>query len=131
VVVEDNPADAMLIRESLNEHGIPFQLNVVRDGEAAITMIEEMEGGASRCPDLVILDLNLPRRSGYEVLQRIRSGKKCGSVPVVILTSSQTLEERDRALALGANRFLTKPPLFEDFISLGAIFRDLLNTHRS
>jgi CheY-like chemotaxis protein len=126
LLVEDSPADALLVRETLTEHRIECQLTVLKDGEAAIRYLDELEGGSSPCPDLVILDLNLPKKSGYEVLHRIRAGARCALIPVVVLSSSSAPADRARALSLGSTRYLTKPTLLEDFIKLGGVFQELL-----
>jgi DNA-binding response OmpR family regulator len=125
-LVEDSPADALLIRETLTEHRIDCDLMILKDGEAALRYLDELEGGSWICPDLVILDLNLPKKSGYEVLQRIRASKRCRFVPVVVLSSSSAPADKARALSLGSTRYITKPTLLEDFIQIGVVFQELL-----
>jgi CheY-like chemotaxis protein len=121
-LVEDNAADAGLIREALEEHGIDGELTVCTDGEAAIMTIEALEAQ----PDLIIVDLKLPRRSGHEVLECIRRSAPCLHVPVIVLSSSDTDQDRGEALRLGANRYIRKPIRLEEFIGLGAIFKAAL-----
>jgi CheY-like chemotaxis protein len=126
-LVEDNPADVLLIREALNENGVNANVTVVRDGEAAFGLINELEGGLDVCPDLVILDLNLPRKSGREILQLMRGGTKCGRIPVVILTSSNAASDRNEATQLGATRYLRKPSNLEEFMQIGAVVQSVLS----
>ena len=126
VVVEDNPADVGLIREALDEHQVACELTVLTDGERAIALIDDIDANGSRCPDLVLLDLKLPRRDGCEVLQRMRASVQCGKMPVVVFTSSDAKEDRQCAERYGATRYLRKPHSLDEFIDLGRVFNELL-----
>jgi len=126
VVVEDNPADVGLVREALDEHRVVYELTVITDGERAIGLIEDIDANGSRCPDLVLLDLKLPRRDGCEVLQRMRASAQCRNMPVVVLTSSDAKEDRECAERYGATKYLRKPHSLEEFIGLGRVFIELL-----
>ncbi len=126
LLVEDNPADALLVREALREHGVQGQIVVVQDGEAAIQLahsIDEIED----CPDLVIVDLNLPKRTGKEVLSALRATSKCRSVPIAILSSSDTRQDREDTARLGATCYLRKPSILNEFMALGGIFKSMAN----
>ena len=126
--MEDNRADAILVREALEEHGIEGELIVLEDGEKAMDFVQALDGGSGdECPNLVILDLNLPKKSGRDVLRAIRLSEKCGRVPVVILSSSDTQQDKSDAAQLGANQYLRKPLGLEEFIGLGSTFRALLH----
>jgi DNA-binding response OmpR family regulator len=114
------------VRESLIEHGVPGELIVFSDGDAAIRFIETLDTDEINCPDLMIVDLNLPKASGLAVLQTMRRSMKCKDVVVVILSSSDVQKEKDEAARLGANRFIRKPLRLEEFLSLGAVFKRLL-----
>jgi DNA-binding response OmpR family regulator len=116
----------VLVRESLNEHGVRGELILISDGETAIRFIESFDTDGTNCPDLVILDLNLPKASGLAVLRSMRRSVKCKDAPVVILSSSEVQTEKDEATRLGANRFIRKPMHLEEFMRLGAIFKTLL-----
>ena len=126
LLVEDNPADAGLVREALEEHGVEGELVVLTDGESAIRFIRALDAQSIACPDLVIIDLNLPKRPGRDVLECVRQSVWCGHVPVVILSSSDAKEDRAETLRLGASRYIRKPSRLEEFMSLGAIFKAML-----
>jgi DNA-binding response OmpR family regulator len=116
-----------LVRLALEEHGVEGELLVVADGEKAIEFIQAIEGeAASRCPDLAIVDLNLPKKPGCEVLERMRLCERCRHIPVVILSSSDAERDKADALRFGANRYLRKPSKLDEFLSLGAIFKAVI-----
>jgi CheY-like chemotaxis protein len=110
LLVEDNPGDARLTREAFSQSKVRNILHHVKDGEEAIAFLRR-EGGYTTAPtpDLVLLDLNLPRRDGREVLQEIKGDPSLKQIPVVILTSSQAEEDILRSYRLHANCFITKP----------------------
>jgi two-component system, chemotaxis family, response regulator Rcp1 len=124
---EDNPADVYLVREALREHGVDCTLRVAADGAEMLRMIsaEQALAEAGRL-GLIILDLNLPRHDGSEILQRLRATGELAHVPVVVLTSSDSPRDRLVATQFGAACFLRKPSNLEQFLSLGAVFKDLL-----
>jgi DNA-binding response OmpR family regulator len=129
LLIEDNPGDVVLVREALSEHSVECALTVISDGENAIRFIEEIDAGPEgACPDLVILDLNLPRRSGNEVLQCIRASVKCVQIPVLVLSSSGAEKDRRDALKLGATRYVQKPSLLSEFLKLGELFKTMLES---
>jgi CheY-like chemotaxis protein len=121
--VEDNPADAGLVREALEEHGVKGELTVLVDGEMAIQFIQDIDSQALICPDLIIVDINLPKKPGRDVLECIRRSTICREAPVVILTSSDAHEDKQEAMREGVSRYLRKPSRLNDFISLGAVFK--------
>jgi chemotaxis family two-component system response regulator Rcp1 len=127
LLAEDNPADAGLVRRALEEHGVEGELIVIADGEKAIEFIKAIDAEAAPCPDLAIVDLNLPKKPGREVLERMRLSERCRHIPVVILSSSD--DERDKADAarFGASRYIRKPSKLDDFLSLGLIFKAALS----
>jgi chemotaxis family two-component system response regulator Rcp1 len=122
--VEDNPADAGLVRKALEEHGVAGELVVIADGQKAIEFVQSMDADPSiACPALAIIDLNLPRRPGREVLERMRVSERCRHIPVMILSSSNAERDRADAARLGATRYIRKPSRLEEFLSLGEIFK--------
>ena len=126
VLVEDNPGDVALVREALYEHEIRSELTVLFDGERAFELFDRLDRERMRCPDLVLLDLKLPKRDGHEVLEHMRASVQCAHVPVVVVTSSNAREDRDKAAKLGATRYIRKPHRLDEFIQLGAIFKEIL-----
>ncbi len=131
ILVEDNPADADLVEEALAEAAVDCGLSVVRDGLKAIELIACIDADpATPCPDLLLLDLNLPKVSGEEVLNHVRLSAKCRSTKVLVISSSDTAGDRDRTMKLGANGYFHKPSNLEEFMKLGPKVRALLECSR-
>lgn len=127
LIVEDNPADAFLLSMILRDLGLRLTIAVARDGQAALDMLAGAgENAATPVPDMVILDLNLPRVHGYEVLSFIRSGP-LRSVPVAVMTGSLNKEDEARSLRMGATYYLTKPSTLADIDATSAFFRTELD----
>ncbi|MGH9625691.1 MAG: response regulator [Bryobacteraceae bacterium] len=126
MLVEDNPADVFLVQEAIERHTTGVELLEIRDGEAAIRLIDQADAGETPCPALILLDLNLPTKTGGEVLARIRASKRCGKVPVVVVTSSDSLLDHACADALGADCYFHKPADYDEYMQLGAIVRKFL-----
>jgi CheY-like chemotaxis protein len=132
LLAEDNPSDVYLVREALREHGVDCALRVASDGAEMLQMISLEQGLAEGGRlGLIILDLNLPRHDGGEILQRLRETKELAHVPVVVLTSSDSPRDRLVASQYGAACFLRKPSNLEQFLSLGAAFKDLLERKKT
>lgn len=127
LLVEDSSADAGLVREALAEYDIECWLVLITNGEDAIEFFARLETDQSGCPDLVVLDLNLPRRSGRDVLRSIRAGVRCNRIPVVVLSSSNTQRDRDDTARLGASKYLLKPSRLAEFMQLGLEFKRILD----
>jgi len=126
LVAEDNPADVYLIRAALEEHGIDLPLLVAADGLEVLQIMCRLEGVDDTQLNLIILDLNLPRHDGIEILQRLRGSERLAHIPVVVLTSSDSPRDRILASELGAASYLRKPSSLEQFLGLGAVFKELL-----
>ncbi len=127
ILVEDNPADVLLFREALASNAVDPRLYIARDGDEGIRLLDKIDSAGIPCPDLIVLDLNLPRRSGFEVLSRVRSSRRCGETPVVILSSSAAATDRDRAARLGASSYIRKPSTLSEFLSIGARLKEILS----
>jgi chemotaxis family two-component system response regulator Rcp1 len=129
-VVEDNEPDVILIREALITAAIDFEITRFKDGAVALAGFQRM-GNQQLELDLIFLDLNIPRLPGLELLTIIRNNPASAHVPVVILTSSQSPEDRTQALKLGATRYVSKPLQLMEFLSvIGAVAKELLSrTH--
>ena len=123
--MEDNPADMRLVREALEEYEIEGELIVIIDGESAIFYIEALDTDFQKGPDLAIIDLNLPKRPGRDVLAAIRSSMHFATTPVVVLSSSDAAVDRADADRFGANRYIRKPTHLDDFMKLGLVFKEL------
>ena len=119
LLVEDNPGDVELTREALLESKLHMQLSVVPDGVEALAFLrrEGRYADAPR-PDLILLDLNLPKKDGRTVLSEIKQDRSLRNIPVVILTSSQAEQDIVRAYDLHANCYVTKPVDLDQFISI-------------
>jgi CheY-like chemotaxis protein len=119
LLVEDDPGDVLMTQEAFAEHKVRNRLAVVSDGEEAIAYLRR-EGRFSDAvrPDLVLLDLNLPRRDGRQVLEEIKSDEQLRQIPVVVLTTSQADEDILRSYELHANAYVTKPVDFDRFIAV-------------
>jgi CheY-like chemotaxis protein len=119
LLVEDDPGDVLMTQEAFEEHKVRNKLNVVQDGEEALAYLrrEGQYADAPR-PDLVLLDLNLPRVDGREVLQVIKEDQDLRRIPVVVLTTSQADEDIIRSYSLHANAYVTKPVDFDSFIAV-------------
>ena len=130
LIVEDNSSDVELLQLALAFNGLHCDLTVVSDGAQAIAFVDQVDGGQATCPALVILDVNLPKHSGFEVLERLRRSLVCPRVPVVVLSSSGALKDKEAAAALGADRFISKPSDVDEFMRIGAVMRELLESPR-
>jgi CheY-like chemotaxis protein len=131
LLVEDSPADVYLVKEILESEGLRFQLVVASDGEAAIHMLDRLdEGSEPDAPTLLLLDLNVPRKSGTQVLERLRRSPRCGRIPVVMMSSSDSPADRQRAIDMGATEYFCKPSTLKEFMQLGKIIRRLHEASR-
>ncbi|GAA1810005.1 response regulator [Luedemannella flava] len=119
LLVEDDPGDVLMTREAFEEHKVNNRLTVVSDGAEALAYLRrEGEYTDAVRPDLILLDLNLPRRDGREVLADIKADEDLRRIPVVVLTTSAADEDILRSYSLHANAYVTKPVDFEQFISV-------------
>lgn len=116
LLVEDDDGDVLLITEAFERYGTPASLHVAGDGDQALQFLHRTDGFASAPrPGLVLLDLNLPRRAGLEVLADVKSDRELRSIPVVILTTSQAEDDIARSYSMHANAYVAKPVDFELF----------------
>jgi CheY-like chemotaxis protein len=129
VVVDDNPADVFLVEEALRSQDIEFQITRFENGELALNAFSGggIERGDFPFPDLVLLDLNIPRAEGIEVLKAIRQNAQFASVPVAVLSSSVSPRDRHEAETAGADRFVIKETDLQAFLeTVGAAVKELL-----
>ena len=119
LLVEDNPADVRLIRETFKDFKISNNLSVARDGMEAMAMLKKTGEYASAVkPDVILLDLNLPRKNGFEVLEELRQDPDLKRIPVVILSTSDSEKDVMKSYDLHANCFVTKPVGLDEFIKI-------------
>lgn len=118
-MVDDNPADVDLTREILSQCKLHFRVHSVRDGVEALSFLHrEGSYAGSPMPDLMVLDLNLPRKDGRAVLKELKSDDKLSKIPVVVFTTSQASSDIARCYELGANCYLRKPGNLNDFTAV-------------
>lgn len=115
LLVEDNPGDVRLTQEAFHEAKVPAMLSVAMDGEEALAFLEK---NIRSLPDLILLDLNLPKWSGKEVLQRIKNHSELKRIPVLILTTSKSEQDIMESYHLNANSYLLKPLDFDHFLEV-------------
>jgi CheY-like chemotaxis protein len=116
LLVEDDPGDVVLIREAFDEKKVGNRLSVVSDGVDAMAFLRrEGEYAEAPRPDLILLDLNLPRKNGREVLEEIKGDPELRLIPVIVLTTSEAEEDIVRSYELHANAYVTKPVDFDRF----------------
>jgi CheY-like chemotaxis protein len=119
LLVEDDPGDVVLIQEAFADNKVRNRLHSVADGVEAIDFLRRQgEFAASPRPDLILLDLNLPRKDGREVLAEIKADDDLSTIPVVVLTTSKAEEDVLRSYKLHANAYVTKPVDFDRFIEV-------------
>jgi CheY-like chemotaxis protein len=119
LLVEDDPGDVLLIREAFEHNKVHNMLHVASDGEQALSFLRrEGEHADAPRPDLILLDLNLPRKDGREVLAEVKDDASLRTIPVVVLTTSEAEEDILRSYDLHANAYVTKPVDFDRFIDV-------------
>jgi len=116
MLVEDNPDDVMFTLRAFKQNNISNEIVVATDGEKALDLLFPESGAAPFNPALVLLDVKLPKVDGLEVLRRIRSDPRTQSLPVVVLTTSSEETDIVNSYKLGANSFVRKPVIFDDFV---------------
>ncbi len=125
LIVEDNPGDVLLFRLAMADAGIDCEISEIDDGRAAIDFVRRNE---APLPDLIVLDLNLPKAGGREILATIRATPSFSPVPVVIWTSSNARVDRTQLEELGVARYMVKPPEYRDLAPLGEAIKEVLGS---
>jgi len=125
LLVEDNPGDVRLVKESLKDIKVLNNLRVAKDGQEALDFLHR-EGNHTEAPhpDLILLDLNLPKKDGREVLGEIKADKDLKRIPVVVLTTSKAKEDILKSYNLQANCYITKPVDFDEFVKVIKSIKD-------
>jgi len=120
LLAEDNPADVLLMRAALSSRFEDFELRVQQNGEQMMEWIEKMDRGEVMTkPDIILLDLNLPRISGEDILWRLGQSPTCRRVPMVVVTSSDSPRDRQTTARLGVSHYFKKPTDYDEFMRLG------------
>jgi CheY-like chemotaxis protein len=132
LLIEDNPADVYLLQRALDEVQLNFELTVIEDGADALALARQSgKYTAIVPPDLAIIDLNLPKHGGLEVLEEMRANPAFADLPVMILSSSSTPHERARMEKCRIRQFVTKPPDLEEYLRIGLVVKQLLVERRA
>jgi len=132
LVVEDNEADVYLLRKAFEHAGLDTDLTVIDDGAEALAYVRgDGQHRYARRPHVALLDLNLPKNEGTDVLEALRANANLSSIPVIVLTSSASPADRLRLEHLRVDRFVTKPPDLEEFLKIGNLVSDLLLNAKS
>jgi chemotaxis family two-component system response regulator Rcp1 len=124
LLVEDCSSDVRLIREALKETTVNVQITVACDGMEALEYLHGSERGVTTRPNLILLDLNLPRKNGREVLAEIKSSPKLKQIPVLVMTGSRADEDVAQAYALNANCYITKPGDLSEYLNVVRAIED-------
>jgi CheY-like chemotaxis protein len=116
-----------VIREALRECGLVFTMQIARDGEEALSYLDRLTREDLPCPALILLDLNLPKAAGIDVMRAIRSGGPCGQTPVIVITSSDSQTDREMARQLGAAAYFRKPNDLDSYAKLAEVIRSVIS----
>ena len=115
LLVEDNPGDVRLVLEAFKEINMKFRITVAQDGEEAIAALKAEENGGA---DIILLDLKIPKKSGFEVLDEVRRDEKYAGIPVIIMSSSRLKKDIEEAYRLKANFYITKESGIEEYVEI-------------
>ena len=127
LIAEDSKTDMFLIREALQAAHVEASVQVVIDGYAAMKFLDAVDADGNKpCPALVLLDLNLPKRNGIEVLNHLRRSARCGRVRVIIVSSSDAPSDRTSVAELAIAGYFKKPSEYDDFMKLGPLVKGVL-----
>lgn len=128
LMAEDNPGDVLLMRVALDACFPKIEVSVQEDGEEMMRWIDKLDRGEVLRPDVILLDLNLPRVTGEEILWRLGQSRLCRGVPTVVVTSSDSPRDRATTAGLGASRYFRKPTDYYEFMRLGNLVRAVLTS---
>ena len=132
LLVEDNPSDVFLLRTALIKAGLRFELSVIDDGAAALAHVDHLcTAGAKALPDVILLDLNLPKYNGLEILRTIRQYPALAGIPVAIYTSSDSPQDRSEAERLGVNCYIIKPSQLKELANVVGLVKNMGQSSRA
>ena len=128
LIVDDNESDVFLIQEAIGATRLSLTLHVAKDGEQAIRFFDRADAQADMpCPALVILDINLPKKQGGDVLKHMRLSRRCADALVIVVSTSDSMQDREQMRNLGAEGYFHKPSQYDEFMKLGDIVKTLLS----
>jgi chemotaxis family two-component system response regulator Rcp1 len=129
LVVEDSKTDVFLIREAIASAQVNADVRFVSDGDAATQFFDSTDADANApCPTLILLDLNLPKTNGHDVLRHLRISRRCRNAAVLIVSSSDAVRDREGVADLGVNGYFRKPSDYYEFMKLGELVKRLLGS---
>ncbi len=123
-LAEDNPGDVLLVRQALREHRLEFELFVAPDGDKLDALLRRV-GKEVPAPDVLLLDLNIPRADGPELFRRVRSHPLCADAPLIVFSSSDSPRDRSWTSEFRVSRYFRKPSEWEEFMKLGEVVREV------
>ncbi|HEX7359600.1 MAG TPA: response regulator [Bryobacteraceae bacterium] len=127
LIVEDNEADVFLIQQAIEAVKLPVTIHVVSDGNQAVQFFDRADADASvPCPALVLLDINLPKKHGGDVLKYLRQSRRCAKALVLVVSTSDSTQDREQMKSLGADGYFRKPSEYDAFMKLGEMVKLLL-----
>lgn len=127
LLVEDNRADVFLVRRAIEFHHVPVRVVVAQDGEEALQYLERAAAGPDGArPGVVLMDINLPKRSGIEILEKVRESPRYQAVPVIMVTTSGDDDDREESARLGATRYFQKPSSYQEYLQIGEMVKEVL-----
>ncbi|HEX5431654.1 MAG TPA: response regulator [Bryobacteraceae bacterium] len=128
LIIEDNEADVFLIQRVLEATELPLAFSFVHDGQEAIRFFDEADNSPERpCPELVILDINLPKKQGGDVLKHMRNTSRCAMAHVIAVSTSDSPRDREQMSQLGADAYFHKPSEFDEFMKLADLVKSILD----
>lgn len=127
LIVEDNTADVFLVREAIDATQLHTDIQVAKDGEQATEFFDEIDRDElANPPGLIILDMNLPKKNGHEVLAHLRRSRRCAETPVIVISTADTAKDREQVAGFGVSRYLRKPSEYSDLLKLRDAVKDVL-----
>jgi CheY-like chemotaxis protein len=127
LLAEDNLGDILLVQKALEEHHVEHEMYIVRDGAEALDFVRRMgHPGEAPCPDLMLLDLNLPKADGQQVLSEFRKHPECGHTPVIVVSSADNQKDRGLLAKYGISRYFRKPSDYDSYLKLGEIVLEVV-----
>ena len=127
VVAEDNIGDIFLVQEAIAAHNLDVNIYVMNDGAEVMTFFRQLDADSITCPNILLLDLNIPKADGFQVLSFLRASKRCRWIPVVVMTSSGAQADREKSSSFDVNAYFVKPSNVADFYAIGGILHRLLS----